>query len=718
MKLKGVNTFEQHVEKIVLGAAAAAFLIVFAMQFLLQPNRVAVGKGPTLPPEQAFDPPAQLAQQLRGQIQSTTPALPDPPKLTLLEDFKASLKKDLAPRLRLASPLGPGQSVVGSGEIQGTAGTDKGSEAASGQYAIPVIPAPVAATAAAFVSTIDPTEAVDNPELRKFLPEKQPLDKAAVSVEATVDGTAIKAALLGANQADARPLPANWWRDNVEILGVEVERQEQGSDGQWGAASKIPALPGRQSLFTDLSAGMGGAELARVVDEARRNGRYYQRPPYYTIIAGPAWIEPADAKSPADQARAAKEIDQLRTALKRQDDDIVRFQENLAKENAPKPNERETGRPGGGGKIGGTPSPSAPDNKKPQDNGSKLQLERRLKLAQDERAKIVLQLQDKGARVDDAAGSMARGPQPTTPAAYVPLLETPGVKVWTHDLTVQRGKTYRYRIAAVLNNPAFGKGSAMPESQQAFGEQVVLKSEPSAWTEPVAVDQDTYFVVNSASEGDNIGGPHATTELYAFYYGYWRRATAPLEPGDPLQGEARLPETLKLFDLDKLSKGPGQPGSPVRDERPAPPGPGRMPGIKGGAPAPVAPGNGPFDATDGASPAPKMVAIAVDGFLLDIARVPGGADAPGHGGFQAYFRDASGGIQVRIPEQDRANELYRRVALSAKEGENQPEPRPSGVGPAAPPPNPAGVPPPPPGPPGKKKPVEEPSPGGGGGGGG
>lgn len=75
----------------------------------------------------------------------------------------------------------------------------------------------------------------------------------------------------------------------------------------------------------------------------------------------------------------------------------------------------------------------------------------------------------------------------------------------------------------------------------------------STWTGDVPVDAQENFFITSASPTTALGGPRATVEMYKFYYGYPRRASVNLQPGDVLAGTARLPEGLLVFDIKKLA---------------------------------------------------------------------------------------------------------------------------------------------------------------------
>src|SRR5207244_3681379 len=94
------------------------------------PNRVKVGKAGPVRPDEAFLAAEQAAQTLKNQIENRSPTLPEAPKLTLLDDFRALMQKDVAPSPRLARGLGPGQSMAGAGPMDRPVepGTSGGSE--------------------------------------------------------------------------------------------------------------------------------------------------------------------------------------------------------------------------------------------------------------------------------------------------------------------------------------------------------------------------------------------------------------------------------------------------------------------------------------------------------------------------------------------------------------------------------------------------------------
>ena len=168
---------------------------------------------------------------------------------------------------------------------------------------------------------------------------------------------------------------------------------------------------------------------------------------------------------------------------------------------------------------------------------------------------------------------------PTVAATFEPpLLENPSVKVWAHDVSVERGRTYRYQLRVVLNNPMFGQGNVMVPEQQQWASAPVVRSEPSAWSEPVKVDDESYFFIVGASAADARVNrlASARAELFVFKWGRWRKADTSLEPGDRLEATVKYPDFSVLLcgrsarrraGSDRGPAGPRDPTQPLRLRR-------------------------------------------------------------------------------------------------------------------------------------------------------
>lgn len=673
MKLKGINPIEQHIEKIVLVVVFTIFLAVLALQFLWHPNRVQIGNAEPVPPERAFDVVEQRAKQVQARMQAT----PEPLEVALenpADEFRQALAASVAPAPRTTA-MGQPVTVEGIG-----AGAEISADI---RVAAVEIPAPTRPVAASFWSTLDPGEVVASEELRKLVPAEQPFDKVAVSVEARFDGAALLEALVSdpdGEEGPLSPLPPNWWRSGLEIVTVSLEREELTPTGEWTDLTTVPAMPGRTNLVAELPKEASVEDMVNLVNDARAFGPAIYRPDFYRTIAGAPWVPPSQAATQTAGV-TSPEIDRKLRERADREASIARIDEQLAELGAaPAPSQRSGG---GGAKGAGSSGGGTNDDRgaSRQNEQRKRTLELQRKRHQDRIAQIDQELRELGYAQTQANGMENTS---TTNASasdeQTPLLETPDLAIWAHDLTAEPGKTYRYRIRVGINNPLFGKAPSLDEKQQELATVPVLMSEPSEWTDPVSVLSDSYFFITSASPADQLGPARASAELYRFYYGYYRRGTVTIEPGDVVEGGVKLPDPnlLPIYDITKLAQST-QPSAPARQEQPASPSGG---GKGGGAvvtePAPEEGRSTPVQVVaEGAQPGPRSLTASASMMLLDVTVSPVVTDRSVSGSaktqFLAYFRGQDGGIAVKTPDEDRSS-LYQQLVASARAGESQGQP--------------------------------------------
>ena len=725
MKLKGVNPLEQHVEKIVLAAVSVIFLGVLAMQFLVEPNKVKVGNAAPVPPGRAFDSVEAKAREIDNIMKLTDlgPRRPDIPTFDLVKQLTQQREAPLVPAREFA--LGPKLGIEGSDKTTAAIGNDR---------ITPIsLPAAAHVLAATFRGTLDPTEPENIPELKPFVPTEQPLDTKAVSVACTLDGTAIRQALSGAPTAPgAKPIPLSWWRDGMEVLSVRLERQEQQAGGNWSDATEVAPPPGRFSMAERLKGVRSSQDLADAVAEARGAAEDIQRPAFYrTIAPAQAWAPPAEGGAAAEAPGTKNpEVDRAVAKANASKKSVEAIQKRIdettqapVRQPAPRGGEGGGGGGGGGKGAGGggggqAPGQTSGPSMTQQEKDSRLKtLNSQLKTAQAQLAKDIDALKalnrDESGKPLAAAGAGETGKT----AAAKPLLDNDQVKLWSHDMTVQPGKTYRYRVKVGVNNPAFARTSALVPEQQELAAAAVIYSQPTDWSEPVQVLPDQFFFLTGATEADSLGPPRATAEGFKFFYGYYRKTSVSLEPGDTVSANIKLPDANKLpiYDLKAAPQAGGPaPGAPQPPpEAPMPGGKGRMPQPgreerTGGGGNPGQPNEKPqVTLPANAKPYSKSsITAAIDAMLLDVAKTV----ATGEGGArsEAYMRGSDGQIVVLSPDEQRKSPVYQMAAASAKEGENQGQP----AAPAEPTKKDPNTPPPP-----KTRAPTPPPPGGGGGGG-
>ncbi|MBX3381712.1 MAG: hypothetical protein KF805_16585 [Phycisphaeraceae bacterium] len=620
MKLKGINPVEQHVEKVVVVLAVLVLLAVIAQQFLTSPNDVKIGSD-TVSAANAYQPVKRAATALKAKLESPNPTIPDDFEAAgkdMKKEFDKLVKGGIAPRPTLP-PLGPAVAL-GATNVKPT----------DALFAEISLPQPTPAIAAAFWATISPDEVTAYPELAAVLPQEQPFDHPFVSVESSIDIKAFVESLLTDPDGDGplEAMPQGWWREGIEAIMVEAEREQQKSDGSWSKGVVLPAMLGRHLfVFGWNDSVKNTGDMQSNVITARERSAEILRPSFYKTLGNQEWVPPSAAatrtKTGADPGvLAAKqaELEKVRTDLKARQDDLAKLPPDEPRKVEPpaKPGER-------------SPPPKPAVNNSAERNRLNNQirvLENRERLLSEEVAKLAPQ-----GPADPAAGGAA-------PLAVASLLSQDSVKFWVHDATAQPGERYRYRIRIGVNNPLFGRGMLLKEEQKKFAEASIMKSPWSEWSNPVDVDRAEYFFVTSATPDSDLGEARASVELYKFYFGHYRKQTAGMNIGDPLSGNINLPRNLA--------------GMP-----PAPPDPANSPPQNPAAPgeAPPAPPAAPFVA-------PDNIRVTLDGvILLDIAPVPSASGPPS---FVAVLRDIDGNVIVRNPEKDRESPLYKRVDASAK----------------------------------------------------
>lgn len=649
MKLKGVSQFEQHVEKVVLLIVCTVFLLVLSMQFLVQPNNVQIGTGPAVAPDRAFDAVELQANRVKTKLQATDIQLPVAGKAEL-----AALKNRLesgptAPTMKLT--LGTSVEMEGSGVTEANLGKP---------FMRPQIPAPSVPLVHAFASTIDPFEVRDTEFLASLVPAQQPFDKRAVSIEVKYDGTALQQA-FEAEDDEHRALPGGWWRGNTVVLGLLLEREELTRDGEWTNLTLVGQMPGRIDLLSEIEDldELTADILLPIVSDAAMRAAEIQRPRYYRTIAGQDWVPPSKLDAIVERENAQVQIERIKREIRSIDVKLGAAGQDVDDDE-------------GGGESREGLARRSDRGREDRLERQKSQEEAKIERLNESRALAVQKLIDLG--FDLELGQIA-GPlwDVYEFEAGPSFLDDPQRALWVHDLDVESGKTYRYRMTVVLNNPFFGRDAALTDDQVSLAASPLIHSEPSEWSEPIEVDRETYAFFVSASEGDQIGGPRATVHLFGFYYGYWRRAVAPLEPGDTVVGEARLPE-LQIFDLEKFEAQKPQARDLGLD-------PGFGPG--GGDPREmdVLRRGEEVEAEDNGALLPALTRLPMrfDAFLLDVARVPGGGERTlgmANEVYQAVIRDPSGEVTVRSPDMEKASGRYGRLTQSAKAGERQGEPEP------------------------------------------
>jgi hypothetical protein len=528
-KVKGIPIWEQYIELMVLGAVSAIVVALLLLQFLGPGNVVN-----DIRPDQINHRLTSEAQRIETQLAPDAPP-PIPPRNyePVFPSFAALLKEGIGVEPTLPR-LGPDLGVAAGGERIGPGAI----------YTVPVIPAASVAAAQQYYDGLEETVLDEHPSLRERW-SQAPYDISWVTVAALVNTSTIMQRFREGGNGAVAP-PSTWYRDRVTFVDVRVER-ERYMDGQWGERTELKPLPGQVSFR---------AEIAREVDARRRDeilamlhepgGEVHVvRPPFFTTRSeGQQWPDPRD---PGDGARdiprmirtlqlvraqrdeAQRELDELRGS-RRPDDD----RRSPTPGRAPTPERRGPSGPGGPAPGPGPspgPSPGPERGPRPEERQTETRI-RDLERSVNQLSRNVQRLEgilrEAGVNVDNLE----------KPA------QTDEELVWAHDINVEPGNTYRYRVVYDVYNPFFARRLHLTEEQHRLADQFVLSSEAAEWSEPVHVKPSVHMYVTRAfpaGQDRAVGGAaavfgSATVEVFRFHDGRWWSHSFTVEPGQRIGG--------------------------------------------------------------------------------------------------------------------------------------------------------------------------------------
>jgi len=560
MKLKGINIFERHAEKAFFLLVTLIFAGVVVWQFALGGNTVDVAGQQGVPVDQAHEQVARLAEQKLGQMQQEQPDSGVPSEVP---DAVAQIVDRLAYRGPAGSlPVPMGIPIAGLGE-----GGQVIEQAGGVAVAAMRIPRPDTVRAGAYAGAIDPLVVASSPELAPFVPVQQPFDLRVATVAARFDSGALLESLRQDPDGDGplRSIPEPWWRGNIEILDVEVERVEVLADGARSGQALVPPTPARFSLRERLAAGVAPEQMRSLVSEARANARDIVQPPFWPVISGEPWAPPEPDSGEADDE--ASEIARLLRRLERIRADIARAEEALGVagdarsaidlfDPAAGVLAQSLGGRGGGGS--GRSGPSAEQLEQERRTRQRAAIEARLSDLRESETAVVARLTAMGVDVEEGTIEQGGGTLPDLP---VRIPDAEELTVWSHDPGVEGGRRYAYRLRLVINNPLYGLENNLAEGSKDLAADPVLMSDWTEWTAPISIERDQYWFAARASEGGRqpvgVVAPTATIEVYRFYYGYWRRDEARVRIGDPLTASINIAEqSLPIFQIARPDDGP------------------------------------------------------------------------------------------------------------------------------------------------------------------
>jgi hypothetical protein len=562
MKTKGITIWERHAEKFVLGVAIVLFVGFAALQFIGEPNAVSTPDG-NVGPAEIDGLLEQRATRIRGLISDDAESkveLPEP--VSALAELRTEMDRSLSPGPTIA-PL----DVVIAPSIGDTAPQEV-------EFPVPVIKAPDRVVVVQTADALADGEVERFPDLEKLFPNPdQPHDLIVTTVVVPVDLADIRAQMqkerVDEKSKEAVKIPSGWYNDRPDnIVDVVIERQEY-VDGKWQDSVTLDPIPGQFTFRSQLAAGKIDAALRDEVLgllAVPRNQLDLIEPAFYQLKNDDLTIPSLEEDQLNDQERARQDkINGIRANLVR----LEHHRDSLLDELKEKGGERHEGNVGGddddhggGGGAGRRAPPgkgkrdapgkgaggfgagggSDDTGKRGDSSGKQIskraeeRLNHQIDRVERQIAGLWKDLEDLG--VDPNAEGEAGPVDPET------VLAKDYVAAWGHDLHVDPGRTYRYRVALRVYNPFFGKKRTLVEDQQQLAESFTIDSPASNWSDAVRVDPFLgVYITRAIPAGAQGGGPQgqATAEVYRFRRGQWHMERFTVVPGAYIGGTRQVP---------------------------------------------------------------------------------------------------------------------------------------------------------------------------------
>jgi uncharacterized membrane protein YgcG len=572
MKLKGINTFEQHLEKVVLGVAVLAVAGIVGVQFLSAPT-IKVG-----PKSASYGEVDGLldrkAKELEGRLGEGAVSIEIPADTVTLAapGFSEAIAAGVSPAqsLTVTAPNFNGQLVK------------TGGSSVDVWYYVPTVPSlkmkGVQETADALTADAAKQAAkaskviADRPDFQSI---DGPKDVVWTTPYARIDLKGLRSELTGSRKDATPPLmaiPGVWYQDKPFVVDIVFERRERAGGESWSAPVTVPVFAARpeelnfRGRIDTASAGLRDDVFALLGSDD--NQLEILQPAFYdtvnqqfvspALLAGPSGDDAPAAGAAVDAGSARRRL-QIQTQLQERqrraqvlrgeleklggpwDEDLERKKEaDRKRDEAERKKAEESGKGGGGGSgnkgpgggPGGGGSFSGKNNAE-SDNEAK---DAKKKAAERKSKTMALRrIEADIASFEKELGAEPSSGQPVAKQQALALASLDELIVWAHDLEVVPGRTYQYRCVARVYNPFFGKGNQLVNEQRSkhLDAAFAMDSVASEWGSSVTVSSDVQFFVTRALVADGaMAAGTAQIEVYKLLGGQWRRSEASIQPGE------------------------------------------------------------------------------------------------------------------------------------------------------------------------------------------
>ena len=512
-------------------------------------------------------------------------------------------------------------------------------------------------------------------------------------------------------------------RGVIEVLTVSAERQRLNADGLWGDAEIVEDVRWSTGLLEAFNEGapeddtmdwdgLKASDLRELSSIAQNDPSLVSQPSFIPSIAGVEWVRPSKVSEREARLKVEAQIGRLEREIENLERDIAQIEEQRGAQSGRQASRQTQSQQGGGGNS--VVVQRNPGNRSNTRNNRPDPLQQRIDAKRSEIAERQESLDELYEQLDEFAqsgigqsaqprrsapasqtarqggpvviggggpviigGGSSNDPRSRTTRRSPSTIRTPGVEspgplldldeysVWVHDFTAEPGATYRYRLRYGVNNPLYGRERSLGSEEPdliALAAEPVVESDWSDWSEGVQVGRASYFFVTNARDSGQLGqsASAATAEVFRMFYGYYRKHTISLEPGDAVQGEFRLPDDLPLFAVGEVEAAELDEYFAERDTDQA------------SVQRPVVAGDDEEEAgeRDWLTLVEPRYPLAVDAVMLDVAEYPVVDDAAFAGGrarriMEVVFFDPISGVVARRPDRDQEMPEYLAVQQSA-----------------------------------------------------
>jgi len=539
MKSKGITIWEQHVEKIVLAVAVLVCGAFVAMQFVGNPNAATIG-GKTVSPGEVDGLLEEKARAISVRLSDDAASPISLPEVKpVADELLASLNDSLSPLEALTVPAYVQLPLAVVGQ-----------QFAVQAYNVPVVPVPDPIQFVQYADALTPEVVeVHADVLSAHFPGGQPYDLAYATIYGEFPIAALRDTFLN-KTVDLAQIPAVWYGGGDPlILDVVIERGEVVGDQLTNIVTLDP-IPGQYSFrpdFIESDKPLTTADRAYVIEQLLKPEiqREVIQPEFLATRRG-SWQPLAVGDSIEDESAADADDPVLRLdrLIARQKTERNRVADRLAELGGPI-NEEEEGQTSGGDKPKGGSSGSSGGGSSGPGKGSGLTAPTGggAAAAADERTKarrrqLSRQLRDLDSKIAKLEEERTRLAGAAAIEAETQDVSRDVIMVWGHDITVEPGRQYRYRMTIKVFNPFFARKLNLLPEQQHLADSIALASQPSAWCESVTIDPPVRLYATSATSAQG-GLPgmsstfgSASFEVFRFYDGLTWSETFSVQPGD------------------------------------------------------------------------------------------------------------------------------------------------------------------------------------------